>query len=85
MFLWHFLSGCPAWVLPSTLPGGARTFLPGAQRAGAAAQSTQSGSSLTYLLAPYITPLMVSLSNQIRGVDARLHGMTIGNRQTLTV
>ncbi len=28
MFLWHYLSGCPVWALPSTLPGGARTFLP---------------------------------------------------------
>jgi hypothetical protein len=27
VFLWHFPSGCPAWALPSTLPGGARTFL----------------------------------------------------------
>ncbi len=27
MFLWHYLSGYPAWALPSTLPGGARTFL----------------------------------------------------------
>src|SRR3990172_2750335 len=25
--LWHFPSGRPAWALPSTLPGGARTFL----------------------------------------------------------
>ncbi len=28
MFLWHYPSGCPARVLPGTLPGGARTFLP---------------------------------------------------------
>jgi len=28
MFLCHFPSGRPAWVLPSALPGGARTFLP---------------------------------------------------------
>ena len=28
MFLWHLLSGYPVWALPSTLPGGARTFLP---------------------------------------------------------
>jgi len=28
MFLFHFPSGCPAWELPSALPGGARTFLP---------------------------------------------------------
>ena len=28
MFLWHFPSGRPARVLPGTLPGGARTFLP---------------------------------------------------------
>ena len=28
MFLWHYLSGFPVWALPSTLPGGARTFLP---------------------------------------------------------
>jgi len=27
MFLCHFPSGRPAWVLPSALPGGARTFL----------------------------------------------------------
>jgi len=27
MFLWHFPSGRPAWVLPSALPCGARTFL----------------------------------------------------------
>jgi len=28
MFLCHFPAGRPAWVLPSALPGGARTFLP---------------------------------------------------------
>ena len=28
MFLFHCPSGCPAWELPSALPGGARTFLP---------------------------------------------------------
>ena len=28
VFLCHFPSGCPAWELPSALPGGARTFLP---------------------------------------------------------
>ena len=28
MFLWHYPSGRPARVLPGTLPGGARTFLP---------------------------------------------------------
>ena len=28
MFLWHFPWGHPPWVLPSILPGGARTFLP---------------------------------------------------------
>jgi hypothetical protein len=27
MFLWHFPSGRPDWVLPSALPCGARTFL----------------------------------------------------------
>ena len=27
LFLWHFPWGCPHWVLPSTLPYGARTFL----------------------------------------------------------
>ena len=27
MFLWHFPSGRPAWVLPSTVLCGARTFL----------------------------------------------------------
>jgi len=27
MFLWHFPWGRPRWALPSTLPGGARTFL----------------------------------------------------------
>ena len=27
-FLWHFPSGHPAWPLASTLPAGARTFLP---------------------------------------------------------
>ena len=27
-FLWHFPSGCPAWPLASTVPCGARTFLP---------------------------------------------------------
>ena len=29
MFLFHFPSSCPAWELPSALPGGARTFLSG--------------------------------------------------------
>ncbi len=28
MFLFHFPSSYLAWVLPSALPGGARTFLP---------------------------------------------------------
>ncbi len=28
LFLWHYPSGRPARVLPGTLPGGARTFLP---------------------------------------------------------
>src|SRR5204862_385097 len=28
MFLWHFPWGCPPWPLASTLPCGARTFLP---------------------------------------------------------
>ena len=27
-FLWHFPWGCPHWTLSSTLPYGARTFLP---------------------------------------------------------
>jgi len=27
MSLWHYPAGCPDWVLPSTLPYGARTFL----------------------------------------------------------
>ncbi len=26
-FLWHCPAGCPGWVLPTTLPCGARTFL----------------------------------------------------------
>jgi len=29
LFLWHFPWGRPHWVLPSTLPCGARTFLEG--------------------------------------------------------
>ncbi len=28
LFLWHFPWGCPPWPLASTLPCGARTFLP---------------------------------------------------------
>ena len=28
-FLWHFPWGCPRWALPTTLPCGVRTFLPG--------------------------------------------------------
>src|SRR5207237_10413602 len=28
LFLWHFPWGCPPWPLASTLPYGARTFLP---------------------------------------------------------
>jgi len=38
VFLWHFPSGYPAWALPSTLPGGARTFLP--DKVGAITQPT---------------------------------------------
>ena len=34
MFLCHFPSGRPAWVLPSALPVGARTFLPEQVRSG---------------------------------------------------
>jgi len=39
VFLWHYLSGFPAWALPSTLPGGARTFLSPNRIGAAAAQS----------------------------------------------
>lgn len=32
LFLWHYPWGCPHWVLPSTLPYGARTFLESIKR-----------------------------------------------------
>ena len=35
MFLWHFPSPRGAWKLSSTLPGGARTFLPSARERAA--------------------------------------------------
>ena len=40
MFLCHFPSGRPAWVLPSALPFGARTFLPRLRESGRSAHST---------------------------------------------
>ena len=46
MFLWHFPSGRPARVLPGTLPGGARTFLPSAHGEAAATRPPGSTSSL---------------------------------------
>ena len=66
MFLWHYLSGCPAWALPSTLPGGARTFLPDSlSLIGAAAQlpwpstsvpqSTLYNASAFFLICPGVT------------------------------
>jgi len=40
VFLCHFPSGRPAWVLPSALPYGARTFLPRLRGSGRVAHST---------------------------------------------
>ena len=49
MFLWHYLSGCPVWALPSTLPGGARTFLPdGFRRQGGRPVSLTHSQSTTF-------------------------------------
>ena len=42
--LWHCPAGHPGWVLPTTLPCGARTFLDGSPRRGRPADSSTSES-----------------------------------------
>lgn len=48
LFLWPYPSGCPAWVLPSTVPCGARTFLTPRMARSATAWPTWSNFILTY-------------------------------------
>lgn len=52
LFLWPYPSGYPAWVLPSTVPSGARTFLTPRPARSATAWPTWSNFILTYSPAP---------------------------------